>query len=377
MATGETKKTRKGDGIYQRGTVWYLDCRIKGQRYVTKLGRGFSRTVAVELANIERTKIYRGEAGIGKKKKDCTFDQAETAFLEWVTTNRKPRTARDYTVCVTQLRQSFAGRRLSTIASFDIERHKSTRVKAKAPVRANREVAVMKNLFNFCLRTGLFEGPNPAQGVKLGKEPKQKLRFLEFDEEDRLMKAAVLPNTTRPNPLLRTFITVGTNCGLRPWAETMTLKWENIDFKRGLLTVESAYAKNGESRTVDLNADAHAALTALYEVRSGPWVFCRKDGTPIKNITNSFRHACKRAKLYKVTPHTLRHTFGSRLVMAGVDLRTVQTLGGWKSLDLVMRYAHLSQSHKKQAVEAISRSNFTTPITTEAKTGEAVRLVSA
>ena len=103
MAQGETKKSRKGDGIYQRGTVWYLDCRIKGQRYVTKLGRGFSRTVAAELATIERTKIYRGEAGIGKKKKDCTFDQAETAFMEWVTTNRKPRTARDYTVCVSSI----------------------------------------------------------------------------------------------------------------------------------------------------------------------------------------------------------------------------------------------------------------------------------
>jgi site-specific recombinase XerD len=47
----------------------------------------------------------------------------------------------------------------------------------------------------------------------------------------------------------------------------------------------------------------------------------------------------RRAGVKGVTPHTLRHTFASRLVMAGVDLRTVQELGGWSSLDLVQRYA--------------------------------------
>ena len=54
-----------------------------------------------------------------------------------------------------------------------------------------------------------------------------------------------------------------------------------------------------------------------------------------------------------VTPHTLRHTFASRLVMGGVDLRTVQELGGWKELDMVVRYAHMSPSHKADAVERI------------------------
>jgi integrase len=41
-----------------------------------------------------------------------------------------------------------------------------------------------------------------------------------------------------------------------------------------------------------------------------------------------------------VTPHTLRHTFASRLAMAGVDLRTLQELGGWQTLAMVHRYAH-------------------------------------
>jgi Phage integrase family len=52
--------------------------------------------------------------------------------------------------------------------------------------------------------------------------------------------------------------------------------------------------------------------------------------------------------------HGLRHSFASRLVMAGVDLRTVQELGGWRTLMMVMRYAHLSPTHLHAAVERIA-----------------------
>ena len=63
-----------------------------------------------------------------------------------------------------------------------------------------------------------------------------------------------------------------------------------------------------------------------------------------------------------MTPHVLRHTFASRLAMAGADLRTIQKLGGWQSLKMVERYAHLSPSHKSEAVERLA--NSTTVITT-------------
>ena len=54
-----------------------------------------------------------------------------------------------------------------------------------------------------------------------------------------------------------------------------------------------------------------------------------------------------------MTWHALRHTFASRLVAAGVDLRTVQELGGWRTLSMVQRYAHLSPGHLVAAVEKI------------------------
>ena len=71
---------RKGDGIYLRGNAWGLDFLHKGVRHQVSLGRNIKKSVAKELATIERGKILRGEAGIGRKKKDILFDQAKEDF---------------------------------------------------------------------------------------------------------------------------------------------------------------------------------------------------------------------------------------------------------------------------------------------------------
>src|SRR5262249_39719315 len=72
-------------------------------------------------------------------------------------------------------------------------------------------------------------------------------------------------------------------------------------------------------------------------------------------ITRTFHKTAKRAGLGVMGPHVLRHTFASRLVMAGVDLRTVQELMGHKSILMTMRYAHLSPDHKRAAMESLER----------------------
>ena len=91
--------------------------------------------------------------------------------------------------------------------------------------------------------------------------------------------------------------------------------------------------------------------------------------SPWKSFRSPFERAVSDAKLCDdVTPHVLRHTFASRLAMAGVDLRTIQELGGWEILKIVERYSHLSASHKVEAVEKIS-NHFTTLFTTPENQG--------
>src|ERR1051325_1067572 len=170
---------RHGDGLYLRGQTWYLDCRIDGKRHVAKLGKHIKRSVASELADVKRAAILKGEAGIGKKKKDCTFDKAREAYLTWMTTNCRPRTQRVYQQQLDQLSLSFAGKLLSQISSFDIERHKHRRVEAGARVVANREVSRLKALFNAAIKWDLYEGKNPAIGIRPVEEPEGRRRVLE------------------------------------------------------------------------------------------------------------------------------------------------------------------------------------------------------
>ena len=213
---------------------------------------------------------------------------------------------------------------------------------------------MLKTLFNRCRAWGLYEGENPVCKVKFRKEPKVRSRWLNHEEEHRLL-------TELPGASLRALVTVGIHCGLRIKAEALTLRWPSIDLKSGVLTVEAAYAKNGNTRTIPLNSTVLEALKALHTSPIGEHVFVNEKGLAYRSIASIFKRACRRANLTDVTPHTLRHTFASRLVMAGVDLRTIQELGGWQTLAMVERYAHLSPGHKAQAVERIALTTSCPP----------------
>ena len=187
--------------------------------------------------------------------------------------------------------------------------------------------------------------------VKFRREERTQLHFFEPDEEARLLAATKEP--------LRSLILVGIHTGIRIQPEALTLKWTSVDLNRGILTVEAAYAKNGRTRTVPLDSIALEVLKALKAKATGEYVFANEDGMPYRTIRPMFRRACRRANLSGVTPHTLRHTFASRLVMLGVDLRTVQELGGWRTIGMVERYSHLSPQHKARAIERLAEFSYT------------------
>jgi integrase len=80
-------------------------------------------------------------------------------------------------------------------------------------------------------------------------------------------------------------------------------------------------------------------------------VFCRpQDGEAIRSIRTGFENAVKRAGIEDYHFHDTRHEFASALAMAGVDLNTIRELLGHKTMQMVMRYSHLTDRHKAQAV---------------------------
>lgn len=188
--------SRRRDGLYLRGTVWYLDFRHRGRRHRLPLGRNSSRTVASELATIKRAEILRGEAGIRRKKADIGFDDAAKLFRPWALANRKPTTVYCYNGFLAQLEKHFKGKKLSGIHPFLIEKYKQKRLKEGVPVGVNRELSLLKNLFNRCIEWAKFEGENPVRKIKHVRETRGRTRFLNFDEEDRLLAAATEPTRT-------------------------------------------------------------------------------------------------------------------------------------------------------------------------------------
>lgn len=229
-------------------------------------------------------------------------------------------------------------------------------MKAGVRVRINRELAILKNLYNRCKEWKLFEGENPVVAVKQSREPKQRLRFLEPEEVERL-----LANCTEP---LRTQVLIGVYCGVRLKSEGLTLRWSDIDFVRGTVSVQASYSKTGKMRTIPMNSLVREALQRL--PRKNEWVFTKPNGRPYTAV-RGFDKARKAAGLldvvpntekYAVTVHTLRHTFATRLIENGVDLRTVQELGGWSNLKMLERYGHVSPSRKAAAVEGLVPPNF-------------------
>ena len=104
-----------------------------------------------------------------------------------------------------------------------------------------------------------------------------------------------------------------------------------------------------------LNDVVYRSLLAIRRTPGSPWIFCKKNGERYGNVRKAFEGAKKRTRITDFRFHDLRHTFASRLVMAGIDLKTVQELLGHKSFEITLRYAHLSPEHKKAALDILCK----------------------
>jgi integrase len=141
------------------------------------------------------------------------------------------------------------------------------------------------------------------------------------------------------------------NTGLRK-GEIFGLTWGDVNLVGAMVTVRGEGAKSGQTRYVPLNAEA---LKVISEWQAGgaadDLVFPgRGDGEPLDDIKKGWAPIVKAAKLEQFTFHDLRHTFASKLVMAGVDLNTVRELLGHADIKMTLRYAHLAPEHKAAAV---------------------------
>lgn len=100
-----------------------------------------------------------------------------------------------------------------------------------------------------------------------------------------------------------------------------------------------------------LNAVLRAELDLVHEEAGKPargWIFPSPadPSKPRKEFRKALMAACERAGLARIHPHGLRHSFATRLAIAGVDRRTLMALGGWTDSSMLDEvYAHTTDEH--------------------------------
>jgi site-specific recombinase XerD len=242
----------------------------------------------------------------------------------------------------------FRERTADSITPQDIERKMTEAGEENdwAPATINRLRALISLMYRLGIESGKVSS-NPARLVKHRQENNARIRFLSPEEEVRL-RAAI--EAMRPEHLPE--LDFALNTGLR-LSEMYGLTWENVNLSRCVLTIPRS--KNGEIRHVPLNSTALAALQSLKAQSdgSGP-VFRNAEGGRLTGPRYWFEPAIKAARIRTFSWHCLRHTFASRLVMAGVDIHTVQELMGHKCIAMTVRYAHIAPTHQLAAVERLT-----------------------
>jgi len=340
----EEKKLR---GIYERdpgSKIWWI-------RYADSTGRIRREKAGTKGSAIKLYQKRKMEVLQGKKLPESlrapmvSFEELAKDALAYSKAHK--RSYDDDETRMKKLLSSFRGRTADSITPQDIERSlaKNAEESEWAPATVNRYRALVSLVYRLGMQNGKVK-ENPARFVKHRMENNARMRWLSGQEEVRLRTYL---EETCPQHLPE--LDLALNTGLR-LGEMYSLVWENVNTARKILTIPRS--KNGEMRHVPLNRAALSALALLRKRRKGTGLVVRDlKGRALASSRFWFEPAIAKAKIRNFTWHCLRHTFASRLVMAGVDLRTVQELMGHKSIQMTIRYSHLAPQHTLAAVELL------------------------
>jgi site-specific recombinase XerD len=352
--TDAKEKTR---GVFEKfpdsGVWWIQYFDASGRRRREKVG---AKKAAIKLVEKRRTQAREGvKMPENLRAKPATFaDLAERAKAY----SKANKRSYDHDVQrMKHLTEEFGNRTAEDITRGDIQKWLDSKAEDWSIATRNRHLALLKLTFRLAEEDGTVK-TNPARLVRQSKEDNGRVRYLS-DAEDATLRAVIQKSYVDHLPEFEVAVMTGMCQG-----EQFSRQWNDIDFDAG--TIRLQISKNGKCRFIHLNTRALAALRMLHaqSVGSGP-VFPNKK-------PRWFTDAVREAKLEDFTWHDLRHTFASRLVMAGVDIRTVQELMGHKSITMTMRYAHLSPQHRIGALERLCQPSATTGATSQFEEKKAV-----
>jgi integrase len=318
--------------------VWWIRYKVSGQLHREKVGR---RGDAIDLYRIRKADALAGrKLPANMRAASITFKQLAEDGLAWSKEHKRSWEHDESRARV--LIEKFGDMGAETIKPSAIEEFLAGQ--EWTPATCNRYRALLSMIYRQGMRNGKVT-TNPARLVTQRPENNGVIRWLHPEEEKRL-RAAIIALCPEQMPCFD----VALNTGMRA-SEQFSLRWEQVDLERKDLTV--LRSKNGDTRHIPLNSAAVEALERQRTYAPQGLVFPSATGKARVNARDWWEPVREKAKLDDLRWHDLRHTFASRLVMAGVDLRTVQQLMGHKTIQMTCRYAHLAPEHQLAAVERL------------------------
>ena len=224
--------------------------------------------------------------------------------------------------------------------------------KFKSGPTINRYRMAMQSLIRFARQKRLLPRGwvSPFADIPQHKENPGKVRFLNAEEEQKLMDAARLQSWVLLPLLIRLAIVTGLRRGA-----LLGLRWGDVVLDDDAPHVKVERTKNGDAHVSPITPDLVAEFKRMRRVRAGDadLIFVGKHLDRPHDFRHGFNEACELAGLEGVTFHTLRHTSCSRLAQAGVDILAIAEHAGHRSLSMTRRYSHLCIKGRANTINSV------------------------
>jgi integrase len=341
--------------------------RLPGNRKLIweKVGWSSEKISAAIASNLRAERIRQSRVGnlpteVAKLTLDEVFERFRTDYLE--VARKRPHDA----VCIynKRIRSALGALTLHEITANHVDSIKKSMLHL-SPQSVKHTLTLLGEIYRQAVKWGIYEGEIPTTKVKIPQRDNRRMRFLTKDEARRLLGAL-----RKSSPDLWRMAVLSLYTGMRA-GEIFNLRWEHVNFSERTIAIMDG--KGEQSRVAHMTDQVLEVLQTVYKELSAGHKGCSagrvvfpKLGTenePRSQTGSGFQNVVRRDTRLnegitdprdKVVFHTLRHTFASWLVQAGVPLYTVQRLMGHKSVVMTQRYAHLAPDQGKEAARLLS-----------------------
>jgi integrase len=329
---------------------WWCRFQLDGREFRLSTGTA-DRRQAEEFETLARNRAYK-EIRLGHRAPYPWKD----AGKRWLSETRKRSKDFDERI-IAWLDEQLGDATLDDITRDVVDELRKLKAEETGESTADRYMALLRAILKKAV----------DEWGKLDAMPKVPMYRPEVPEPRWLTAAEFARLIKELPPHLKAAASFAVLTGLRMRA-MLSLTWDQVDLKAGRAWVASESMKGKRSHGIPLSKDAVAVLSKIERVEGCPWIFNWRGKRVSDCNGHAFKDAVTAAKVAPLRWHDLRHTWASWAVQSGVSLHELMLLGGWRSLVMVQRYAHLAPDHLSAAAGKV---RITGPAAKNRHTGKA------